>query len=61
MTEYESAGAARAKWRRPMPVLRVELSPVEQVAIVGALQRDLKLPDVDHDVIQELLVRLLSS
>lgn len=50
MTEYESA--ARSKR------LRLDLTPAEQVAITGALTRDLRLPDVDHETIRDLLARL---
>jgi hypothetical protein len=50
VTEYESA--ARSKR------LRLDLTPAEQVAITGALTRDLRLPDVDHETIRDLLARL---
>jgi hypothetical protein len=58
VTEYRSEAAARSK-RRPA-TLRLDLTPAEQVAIAGALQRDIRLPDTDHDTIRDLLVRLAS-
>lgn len=54
MTVYD---AAREPKREPMR-LRIFLTAAEQVAITGALQRDLKLPDVDHQTIRDLLARL---
>lgn len=60
MTEYLSSAAARAKRQAPTRTLRLELSPAEQVAVAGALQRDIRLPDTDHRTIRELLVRLAS-
>jgi len=53
VTEYRSAGPKR----RP-PRLRVELTQVEVVVITGALQRDLRLPDVDHRTIRDVLAKL---
>jgi hypothetical protein len=58
MTEYRSAAAGRRQGR-PSVVLRLELSPAEQVAIAGALQRDVRLPDTDHATIRDLLMRLV--
>jgi hypothetical protein len=58
VTEYRSEAAFRSK--RAQASLRVFLTPAEQVAIVGALTRDLKLPDVDHATIRDLLARLAS-
>lgn len=57
MTEYPSA-ASRAKRRSAS--LRLDLTPAEQVAVAGALQRDLRLPDTDHETIRDLLVRLVA-
>lgn len=59
MTEYISAARAGEPKRQPAR-LRLELSPAEQVAVVGALRRDLELPDVDHGTIRDLLLRLMS-
>ena len=58
MSEYRSAAADQPQ-RQPS-CLRVFLTAAEQVAIVGALQRDIRLPDTDHNTIRELLVRLAS-
>jgi hypothetical protein len=56
VTEYVSAARSN---RRPQR-LRLDLTPAEQVAITGALTRDLRLPDVDHATIRDLLARLAS-
>ena len=58
MTEYASAAARQAK--RQSARKRLDLTPAEQVAITGALTRDLKVPDVDHATIRDLLMRLAS-
>jgi hypothetical protein len=39
---------------------RLDLTPAEQVAVAGALRRDLELPDTDHQRLRELLARLTS-
>lgn len=56
MTEYRSAAALARK--RVGERLHLELTPAEQVAITGALQRDVRLPDVDHATIRDLLARI---
>lgn len=53
MTVYDAAREPRLQ-----PRLRIFLTAADQVAIVGALTRDLKLPDVDHQTIRDLLARL---
>lgn len=37
---------------------RLDLTPAEEVAVAGALRRDLELPDTDHRTLRELLLRL---
>lgn len=39
---------------------RIDLTPAEQVAVAGALRRDLDLPDTDHETLRALLARLVS-
>lgn len=39
---------------------RIDLTPAEQVALAGALRRDLDLPDTDHETLRAVLARLLS-
>lgn len=54
MTEYVSSARSKRRQQR----LRLDLTPAEQVAVTGALTRDLRLPDVDHATIRDLLARL---
>lgn len=57
MTEYLST-AARIK-RQPGR-RRVDLTPKELVAVVGALQQSLLRPDADHITLRAILIRLTS-